>query len=232
MSCIHKFARCEHSEYVQCIDCGTYKSMVALPPAELYTTDYWSGVHSTPEAQIYNVDVHLERGVTKNNYLLSRIRCNKRNAALDIGCFPGIFLKRLSEYQFNEVVGVDAIAIPRYLLDTHGIHSHILKGYFPGVGIRENYYDLVTAADVLEHSDEPEAFLEECFRVCGPNGQLLLMLPLVKNNRVEPRMLAPVEHVYLHDIGNIKLLLEETGFSNVDFSEWTAGHDVISARKP
>lgn len=242
MSCTHKFARCEHPEYVQCIECGTYKSTIAHPPESLYTEDYWSGAHSTPEAQIYNVDVHLERGVTKNNYLLSRIRCSKRNAALDIGCFPGIFLKRLAEYQFKEVVGLDAIEIPKRLLQTHGINARILKGYFPGGGILNryfhygntipnNHYDLVTALDVLEHSDAPEAFLKECFQVCGPNGQLLLMLPLVKNNWVEPRMLAPAEHVYLHDIGNIKLLLEEAGFSNVEFSEWAAGHDVISARK-
>jgi len=231
MSCTHIFADCEYAHYVQCTKCFTLKSTAPEKPEQLYTEAYWSGYHSTPEAQIYNIDVHLERGVTKSNYLLSQIRVSRRDAAIDIGCFPGIFLKRLQEYGFTYVLGVDAIAIPNRLLHLQGVTTPVLKGFFPGVALDPATFDLVTSADVFEHVPDPVGFLAECYRVCAPGGQLLLVTPLIRNQTVEPRMLAPAEHVYIHSVEDIQEMVKDAGFHSVRVTDWTAGHDVISARK-
>jgi SAM-dependent methyltransferase len=233
MSCEHVFAECEYVDYLQCIECGTLKSTAPGDPSVLYTQTYWSGHRSLPEAQIFNIDTYLERGVTKSNYILSQIRCSRRAAALEIGCFPGILLKRLVEYGFGTVLGVDPIRIPTHILQSHGIIATIVEGYFPGVELAASAYDLVVGSDVFEHTDDPQRFLRECFRVCAPNGQLLLVTPLVQWDRTfNTRMICPAEHVYIHSADDAAALCSDAGFIDVEFSQWAFGHDVISARKP
>lgn len=232
MACKHEFVASPYPSYVQCSRCFTLKSTAPEDPKKIYTDTYWSGHRSTPEAQIHNLDVHLERGVTKTNFLLSKIRVANRNAAIDIGCFPGIMLKRLVEYGFDYVLGVDAIEIPQRIRREHGIIATAVQGYFPGVAVESGKYDVVTGSDVFEHVDDPEGFLKECFRVCAPGGQLLLITPLVVAGCFDERMLCPPEHVYLHSLENVREMVKDAGFERVEFDVWTSGHDLISARKP
>jgi len=93
---------------------------------------------------------------------------------LDVGCGTGQVVGRLTEAGF-EVYGVDVsepnIARARKFSDRcqmyDGKHLPFPDAYFASVG----------ALNVLEHVEEPEAFLQELVRVVEPDGRVVVSSP-------------------------------------------------------
>jgi glycosyltransferase involved in cell wall biosynthesis/cyclopropane fatty-acyl-phospholipid synthase-like methyltransferase len=93
---------------------------------------------------------------------------------LDLGCSSGLLAERLQEVG-HQVTGVDMFEIGgvrrrlrRFVaadLDA-GIPSEVGSGY-----------DIVLAADVLEHLREPERLLRDARRVLRPGGSLIVCVP-------------------------------------------------------
>lgn len=234
MSCRHKWVRCYQTHYERCEHCDTYHSLTAPPPEEIYTACYWDGVtHSTITDQVYNVDVHREGGLTKSEYVLKLIRTQDRSAAMDIGCAPGVLLRRLREDAgFAWTCGVEFDAAFDDAIRSNGHRDHLLFGGFPQATaeLLDESFSVITALDVLEHSHEPQAFLAECARLLKPHGQLILMMPLVEERRaIMPRMFHPIEHVYLHSSRNLLEMLASAGFCGFRLGRWTVGHESVSA---
>lgn len=236
MACLHDYVGSLHESYLVCLRCGTYHSLAAQPPWEIYGHDYWSGTHSTIRDQVYNVDEHLEGGFSKNAFMLAHITDKGRGMALEIGCAPGKLMQRLREDSgFRCVFGIDTD--PAYCVDMveiGGSGGPFLFGYFPEVAaiLPDAMFDLVISCDVIEHSFTPEAFLRECYRLLKPGGQLLLMCPILMDGEAfDVRFLHPVEHVYLHSQNNLAALLQEAGFEGIGFDRWCLGHETVSARR-
>lgn len=240
MSCAHKFVTGDKQDYGQCVDCGTYHSLAALDPKDIYTKGYWSEKwgHSNIEDQNWNCDVHKENGLTKNEFVLGRIWTQDRSAVLEIGCAPGSLLGHLKrKCEFENVHGNDAD--PEYMDDIFelaGFKDCLLKfGLFPDCTKKHHakeFYSLIIALDVFEHSPRPKEFLDECRRLLKPDGQLLLMLPLVKKSEfLDERFFDPREHVYLHSMKHMNQLLADAGFEGAAYSQWCNGHDVVTARR-
>ncbi len=237
-----------HANYETCRGCGTSHSTVAPTPELIYTADYWSHSknHSTLQEQVFNVESHLENGISKNQFVLNLIDVEDRAAALEIGCAPGSLLKRLKfDAGFNAVSGIEVCAewenelrcitdsplSKRNWLHLHfGLFPHVTRDFVNWI----NFFDLIVSCDCLEHSHEPEEFLAECARLLKPGGQLILMLPLISPNYEMPeRMWNSEEHVFLHSVENISAMLYDAGFSVTgrEWHQWTAGHECASARK-
>jgi SAM-dependent methyltransferase len=94
--------------------------------------------------------------------------------ALDVGCGVGQVVARLTEAGF-EAHGVDVSEpnierarkfSPRCQL-YDGKHLPFADGFFASVG----------ALNVLEHVEEPEAFIKELVRVAAPGGRVLISSP-------------------------------------------------------
>jgi SAM-dependent methyltransferase len=212
-----------HEGYEQCCACGTYHSTVAPPAEDVYTPDYWSHErgHSTPEEQAWNCEEYLENGISKNQYILDRI-VSRRGSVLEIGCSPGALLNRLRG-EFDTVLGVDVLPCPGTVT---------IGGLFPDVTrdfLAISSIDCIIGCDVLEHSHNPEGFVMECARLMKDGGQIILMLPLAVED-IPERMFHPTEHVWLFSIDAITALLSVWGFTAIELSRWTSGHEVISAR--
>ena len=236
--CQHTFFPCSQPDYELCSKCGTFHSTKALIPEEIYSKDYWSEKwkHSTIDEQQYNVDVHTEFGVTKNQFTLNRIVSDK-NAVLELGCAPGILLRRLREdVGFTRVVGVDTDA--GYEADIRRIGSHdgeLLFGYFPEVMVHADSwtFSCIIGLDLFEHVPKPVEFLSECHRLLTTNGQLFMMLPIVSPDEpMDARFFHPVEHIYIYSQRHVSELLQAAGFSDITFDRWTKGHETVSAIKP
>jgi SAM-dependent methyltransferase len=94
--------------------------------------------------------------------------------ALDVGCGVGQVVARLSEAGY-EAYGVDvsepSIARAKKFCERCQVYDG------KRLPFAENYFDSAGALNVLEHVDEPEAFIREVVRVVAPRGKIVLSSP-------------------------------------------------------
>lgn len=99
--------------------------------------------------------------------------------ALDVGCAFGFLLKRLNPY-FDEVYGIDISdfalqqakkQVPQAKLKKINLNTQEIP--YP-----DGYFDLITALDVLEHTESIEKSLHKIKLKLSNNGYLILSVPL------------------------------------------------------
>ena len=109
-----------------------------------------------------------------NNILISYVKPTKTARILDIGVFRGILVvERFKNIKNPHIHAVDiddeAISSAKKLgIKTKKIN--IEKG-FP---YKSNFFDIVSANQIIEHLVDVDLFMEEIYRVLKPNGYLLL----------------------------------------------------------
>lgn len=125
---------------------------------------------------------------------------------LDVGCGAGNMFHHLSRY--GSVVGVDNNIKPLLVAKERGYVVPLGKAEalpFPSEAFR-----LVALLDVLEHCDDDQLVLEECYRVCVPGGFLIITAPAYQwlwsyNDELN-------RHRRRYSGATLKGLLERTGF--------------------
>ncbi len=94
--------------------------------------------------------------------------------ALDVGCGVGQVVVRLNEAGF-EAYGVDvsepSVARARKFCERCQVYNGTRLPF------DNDYFDSAGALNVLEHVDEPEAFIREVVRVVRPGGKLVISSP-------------------------------------------------------
>ena len=137
---------------------------------------------------------------------------------LDVGCGFGYFLK-LCEKQTNwKLYGVDiseyAIQNAKKILKTAELKVIDANKGFP---FNDNYFDIITLFDVIEHVKSPFNVLKECYRVLKPNGLICITTP---NLNAVARLwkgddwygFSDPTHIYLFTPSSLKFLVEQVGF--------------------
>src|SRR3989304_8780035 len=116
----------------------------------------------------------LKSAEQNNRILISRI--NRANFAkvLDIGCDSGkLIIERVQNIRKPEIYGIDirseAVSSSRKL----GIRTK--KGNAEkGLPFHSNFFDIVSANQIIEHLVNVDRFASEIYRVLKPNGYLIL----------------------------------------------------------
>ncbi|UFJ39138.1 class I SAM-dependent methyltransferase [Brevibacillus humidisoli] len=102
---------------------------------------------------------------------------------LDIGCGGGGKTCYYATFGPQEIVGIDIV--PHYAEEGNAFArekgladvARFLTADASAMPFDDNSFDTIIMNDAMEHVDNPEATLEECFRVLKPGGHLYINFP-------------------------------------------------------
>ncbi len=116
---------------------------------------------------------------------------------LDLGCGSGYGSAQLAQGGAH-VVGVDRVAPD----DTHRGAAHFVLADLNAMPLRAHCFDLVVSFQVIEHLEDPTAYLEAIARLLRPEGLAILTTPnLLTSDGVNPY------HVHEYTSGALETLL-------------------------
>lgn len=133
---------------------------------------------------------------------------------LDVGCAAGFFLTAAKERGW-EVYGVE----PNTFLCEYGLKEfglNVFNGTLKDAGFSDNYFDVITMWDVLEHTTNPLSELYEANRILKKGGLLVINFPNFSSiwAKIFRRKwwFFLSHHLYYFTPKTLKLMLEKAGF--------------------
>ena len=147
-------------------------------------------------------------------------------AVLDYGAGRGVLTRKLIESgRFTEVKAVDLWPIPPQIQGVQWISQDLNE---PS-SLPEQSFDLVVAAEVIEHLENPRFVVRQLFRLCKPGGRIILTMPNNESIRSLIALVVRGHHVAFDDScypAHITALLRkdltrifhEAGFETPNFS--------------
>ncbi len=175
----------------------------------------------------------LQRMVS-SGYLRSCQRCNdwsghgvralRPQALLDVGCADGGFLFKYLDYKPELFCGIEAAPELKAQAEARGLKvlAVDLNGVWP---YRDNTFDVVHCAQVIEHLHNTRLFVQEMMRVLKPGGTALVTLGLHYGEQVpeavpitDPAFAGVTGHVRALSVVQAQELFERVGFTGVQVS--------------
>jgi SAM-dependent methyltransferase len=149
----------------------------------------------------------------------------RRGKVLDIGCGTGDRLLVFRRKGFD-VYGVEVSSSARYAkeyLDLNVLEGNLFKASFP-----DNFFDIITMHNVLEHVHRPKELLWEINRILKKGGFLVIQVPNTDSLQFaifKDRWAAvdPPRDIYYFNSRLLKITLEKEDFGVVCidyFSHW------------
>lgn len=99
----------------------------------------------------------------------------ERSRVLDVGCGAGHLMALLKERKACEVCGIDISGVAIKALAGKGFEGKV--AVLPDIPYPENYFDAVTATEVLEHLYHPEKTVRSIARILKPGGKIFISVP-------------------------------------------------------
>lgn len=149
-----------------------------------------------------------------------------RGRALDYGAGIGNFTRKLlASGRFEQIDGADILLPPENLPSTIRWHRLDLND---ADAIPATSFDVVIAAEVIEHLENPRQVAREWFRILKPGGTLILSTPNNESMRSLMALLVRGHYVAFLDScypahitallrKDLRRILTEAGFSEVRF---------------
>lgn len=207
---------------------------------------YTSALPDTESEQDYD-DYYPDINLTTPEFISRRLdeivatfdKFRNSNRLLDVGFGAGDLLRAAARAGWDaEGVEVSRPAVENAVrsgLNVH--HGELAKMQFP-----DDYFDVVTAVEVLEHVPEPSQLCHEIARIVRPGGLFWATTP--HSRGLSARLLgthwsvvSPPEHLQLFSTRGAKLLLAEAGFRRIALATHAANpyeilHTLRSRRSP
>ncbi|MDT4898888.1 MAG: hypothetical protein QOH25_3965 [Acidobacteriota bacterium] len=198
-------------EILACRSCGTIYTSRVPPPQSESACDYesyYTEDNLTPPAFVFD---RLDEIVAE----YSPYRENNR--LLDVGFGSGVMMqaaKRAGWTAMGQEISRTAIEHAR------SFDFDVFCGELVDAKYDDDYFDVITCSEVLEHVNDPGELAVEMARILRPGGLLWATTPHGKS--ISERLLklkwslnCPPEHLQLFSISGMKTLLVKAGFRQV-----------------
>jgi 2-polyprenyl-3-methyl-5-hydroxy-6-metoxy-1,4-benzoquinol methylase len=192
--------------------------------------------HQGAQADVYELKEDPDSSHGRIHALLSS---RPPGTVLDLGCSGGLLAERF-EHLGHRVTGVDAVEVPgaRQRMSRF-VEADLDDGIPKDVG---EGFDLVLAADVLEHLRRPEQLLSDIRRVIRPRGTAVLCVPNFAHwyprARValgafdyDQRGILDRTHLRFFTLRSIRRLIERQGFRIRRQEVVGVPFEVVNARR-
>lgn len=114
---------------------------------------------------------------------IAREFSRKDDKILDCGPGAGSFLESLHNMAFENLYAVD---IDDYLIFKNSVEFKKIDLSFDKISWPDEYFDVATAWQLVEHLENPNNFIREISRVLKPNGLFIISTPNIQHifNRI------------------------------------------------
>jgi len=144
----------------------------------------------------------------------------KNNRLLDVGCGSGTLVSAAVQAEWD-AEGLEVSRSSVELLKSQGLrvtHGDLLETNYPS-----DYFDVVTASEVVEHIPDPLPFVREIYRILRPGG--LFWASTVNVRGINARLIGkhwsqvlPPIHWYLPSVKGMRIILRDAGFKSIKIS--------------
>jgi ubiquinone/menaquinone biosynthesis C-methylase UbiE len=150
--------------------------------------------------------------------LFERLHPYRKNTRLlDIGCGAGTILQAARRAGWN----AEGLEISKPAVDyVRSQGFKVFQGDLSSAPYPDDYFDVVTASELLEHVADPLSMLKHTARILRPGGLLWATTPNARglSSRmlgVEWSTLCPPEHLQLFSANGLRKMIERAGFQRV-----------------
>jgi len=232
-----QYCRITGQDYLRCEQCGLIYVDNILPAEQLYKA-YSGGFIKSYRRKLFAPFRKLHHYL---NFTQGMIRARKiidfttgliggqvgePLQYMDIGCNRGYLLSVSHERGWNPH-GVELVPeLMAPFLNTYPQYrSQVFSKRFEDVHekyINTDYFDVITAIDVVEHFDDVIAILSRIHAILKPGGIVILQTPDAGCERSQAERcqwgaLKPLEHLHLFNAQNLETLVYHVGFSDYRF---------------
>jgi SAM-dependent methyltransferase len=139
----------------RCRNCGTIHCAEEVDLAHYYA-------HYPLKKQ--KLDFHERAGFRNRLKFLQKLGLKRGDRILDYGCGPGLFVKFLRDCGYDRAAGYDPF-----------------ETAFSDAKVLQDPADVLVNYDVIEHDDDPRAFLKRVAALVKPGGLLAIGTPNAEN---------------------------------------------------
>lgn len=234
---VQPYHRIEGFDYVRCATCDLIFVDQVAPTSELYTAydgGWWKAFRRKLTApfrtfdQIPNLRKSMERAAAIFGFVASHAPKPQANSTfLDIGCNKGFLLVQGIDAGYN-VYGIELVDVllEQFRRKYKRFAGQVYSGRFMDVqrSFGDAMFDIVTAIDVIEHLEDPNADFDTIFRILKPGGVFVIQTPdgdsaQAKADQSRWGALKPLEHLQLFSRKNLEIFAARHGFQQTTFFE-------------
>ncbi len=199
----------------KCLDCGM---VFSNPQHTLNSLDKIYEIKDDPYKYVELYErIHTPEIILEYEKVLQVLeaRCPEKGRLLDFACAAGYFYERALARGW-EAHGLDIGDWCKLATERRGVpNMHI--GHLKEQNFPDGYFDVVVAAEVLEHLPHPKVDLAEIRRILKPHGILWVTVPNYQNlaiilNRCKFSLNTPPQHINYFTPKTLRTLMQHTGY--------------------
>lgn len=198
------------AQWCICDKCGSW-TLSASSDESVYPAEYYGSPSAKFRGAAGGARTFFHSARAKK---VGRLKADAQSALYDIGCGDGAFLDEIRRRSGMAIGGFEPEAVPRAQASAR-LGCHVDEQLFAGDDV--DFWDVVTAWQVIEHVADPRALVRAVKKRLKPDG--LFALSTVNVDSLQARLfgpewlhLDPPRHLWCGSLNALENLLSEEGF--------------------